>query len=169
MLKLSDFTVNHMNKIAPARGNLVWFGRPAIGAYLALYGIVAIIAIVILDTLEWYYGNTTSWGSMIFPRTFAFGSTVIPYPVEIVTTLVILFIYISKVINYALLKARSKYELYVDGLYLNLGLVNLESTYIAPMAFSDARLIRTLPLRLINRGLIIIDTNDSRHFYLHLI
>ena len=153
-----------MGKVAPGRGRVVWVGRPSIGAYLAIYGIIAIATTVVMDTLEWYFGNTTSWGSTIFPKSFAYNSVVIPYPVEVATTVVILAVYLSSVIHYVILRARSRYELCEDGLYFLLGLVNLESTYIAPMAFSDARLIRTLPLRLAHRGLIIVDTNDNRHF-----
>ena len=81
----------------------------------------------------------------------------------------ILLVYLGEVIHLAVLRARHKYELYEDGLYVDSGIVNLQNTYIAPVAFSDARLIMPLSLRVLGRGKIIVDANDERHFTLLLI
>ena len=88
---------------------------------------------------------------------------------EIATTALVLLVYLGEVIHLALLRARHKYELYEDGLYVDSGIVNLQNTFIAPVAFSDARLFMPLSLRLVGRGKIIVDANDERHFTLLLI
>ena len=60
-------------------------------------------------------------------------------------------------------------SLYEDGLYVDSGIVNLQNTFVAPMAFSDARLVMPLSLRVVSRANIIVDANDDRHFKLLLI
>jgi len=154
---------------AAEKVTLVWQGRPAVGRILAAYGVIALVAIVFLVTLEWYLGNSSAAGSVIFPSSVSLSGITIPYPVEMATSIIILFLFVLKAIQYGFLRARNRYELYGDGLYINSGIVNLQNTYVAPMAFSDARLIRTWPLRVANRGLLIVDTNDSRHFHLQFI
>lgn len=151
---------------APPKAELVWKGRPEIGILLALYGIMALVAIVILLTLEFYASLSTRIGSSVFPSSVTLGRTVVPYPVEIATAIFILLVYAGKALQYAMIRVRNKYELYSDGLYLNQGLVNLQNTYVAPMSFSDARLVMTWPMRIVKRSLIIVDTNDGRHFRL---
>jgi hypothetical protein len=151
------------------RGTPVWVGRPAVGAYIIIYGVVALVIIVILITIEYLLLKSSSAGRSIFPSATHYGSMTIPYPAEIVTTVVIALILTAKVIQLAILWATNRYELLPDGLYVNRGIVTLENSFLAPMAFSDARLIRTLGLRIAGRGLIIIDANDGRHFYLQYV
>ena len=158
-----------MTEKPPLKANLVWKGRPAVGSLIAIYGLISIIVIVVLVTIEWYVGNYYSIGKQIFPNSITVGSVTIPYPVELATAVIILLVYLGAVVQLLWLRARNSYELYSDGLYVNTGLINLENVYVAPMAFSDARLIRTWVLRLVNKGLIIIDTNDGRHFQLKYI
>ncbi len=149
-----------MTKSVPPRESPIWAGRPAIGVYLAIYLLVALIAMVVLDFVEFYIG---------LPKGAAISRVYVPYPIQIITDIVIFLVFLSSSFHLLLLRARSKYELYVDGLNINTGIISLQNTYVAPMAFSDARLIRTLLLRLAGRGLIIVDTNDHRHFRLELI
>jgi hypothetical protein len=155
-----------MDNIAP-REKPIWSGRPAIGVYLGVYLLFALIFMGTLVVLELYFG--TSAGSTLLPKSITIGGVSIPYPVEILTGIVILLVYFSSMIHLILLRARNKYELYVDGLTIDRGIINLENIYVAPMAFSDARLIRNWLMRLAGRGLIIVDTNDDRHFHLQLI
>jgi hypothetical protein len=93
----------------------------------------------------------------------------IPYPVEIITTILVSLVYLGEVVHLALLRASHKYELFEDGLYVDSGIVNSQNTFVAPMAFSDARLMMPLSLRIIRRANIVVDANDERHFKLILI
>jgi len=147
----------------PPREKPIWVGRPAIGVYLGIYLLFTIMTIGILVFLEFHFGST------IIPKKVIISGVSVPYPVEITTVFIGLIAYFISVINLLILRAQNKYELYVDGLNIDRGIINLENTYVAPMAFSDARLRRNWLLRLAGRGLIIVDTNDGRHFHLHLI
>ena len=151
-----------------SKGKLVWAGRPSVSVFYVLYGIVALILIAVFVGLELWFG-TTSAGSNVLPNSPAVGGLAIPYPVESVTVALILLVYFAEVIRLALLRARYKYELYEDGLYVDSGIVNLQNTFISPMAFSDARLFRNWGMRIVNRGLLIVDANDGRKFNLLLI
>ena len=137
--------------------------------FYALYGVVALVIAVILLGIELWFAGNIAIGSKIFPKSIPFGGVKVPYPIEVVTFVIILIAYLGKVIQLALLRARNKYELREDGLYVDLGIVNLQNTFVAPMAFSDARLNMPLSLRIVKRGTIVVDTNDNRHFKLLLI
>lgn len=153
----------------PLRGTIVWSGRPSVGGYALIYAMIALVLIAVLSIVELYLGKASTLGSKIFPSSLTIMGVVVYYPVEIVTTILILIILTAELISLAFLRAQSKYELREEGLYLDLGIINLESTYISPVAFSDARLIRTWPMRLVGRGMIIVDANDERQFKLQLI
>ena len=60
-------------------------------------------------------------------------------------------------------------SLYEDGLYVDSGIVNLQNTFISPVAFSDARLNHAIVSSSRKRGKIIVDANDERHFTLLLL
>jgi hypothetical protein len=151
-----------------ARGRLVWSSRPSVSIYYAIYGILALVLIAVLIFLEFRI-STTSIGSGIFPQSISFRGIVTPYPIELATAALILFIYIAEIVHLAILRASKRYSLYEDGLYLDSGIANLENTYLSSMAFSDARLFRTVWLRLAKRGNIIVDANDGRHLKLELV
>ncbi|MHB1868558.1 MAG: hypothetical protein ACYCPP_06385 [Nitrososphaerales archaeon] len=144
---------------------LVWSGRPSVSVYYSIYGAISVIAIAILVITETWLGNYTKIGRAIFPASI--GN--IPYPAELATAAIFSLAYLAEAARLALLRKRNKYELYADGLYIDKGIVNLENVYLSPMAFSDARLLRPLALRVAKRGNIIVDTNDQRHFRLQLI
>ncbi len=93
----------------------------------------------------------------------------IPYPVELASAAIIFLVYLGEVVHLALLRARNKYVLNEDGLYVDSGIFHLQNTFLAPMAFSDARLDLPVSLRILHRGNIIVDANDNRHFKLLLI
>lgn len=150
-------------------GKPVWHGKPAVGSYIIVYGVFALIAITILVTLEYELSLSSGITGSIFPASVRLGGAVVPYPVEIATTVIIAIIFVVKVIQLAILWATNKYNLLSDGLYVSRGIVNLENSFLSPFAFSDARLIRTWSMRLLKRGLIIVDANDGRHFYLKYI
>src|SRR5208283_1256332 len=143
---------------------LVWSGRPSVSIYYGIYGAISITLIALLVIAEIWLGKYKI-GQAIFPAKFGD----LPYPVEAATVALILLVYLAEAIRLALLRKRNKYELYADGLYISSGIVNLENVYVSPMAFSDARMFRTLALRVAKRGNIIVDTNDQRHFRLQLI
>ena len=147
----------------------VWLGRPAVGAYIIIYGVIALIVTVILSTIQYFLSTSSSAGRSIFPSAVHFGGTTIPYPAEIVTGVIIALIFVGKVTRLAILWATNRHQLMSDGLYASRGIITLENSFLAPMAFSDARLIRTLGLRIAGRGLIIVDANDCRHFYLQYV
>lgn len=151
------------------KGKQVWVGHPSVSVFYALYGIVAAIVLAVLVGGELWVAGYGSIGRILLPRNLVVGGVRIPYPVEAFTVAIILFAYLVEVIRLALLRVRHKYELREDGLYFDSGIVNLQNTFVAPMAFSDARLDMPLSLRLIRRGNIIVDTNDSRHFKLQII
>ena len=138
-------------------------------AYVAIYGIICLVVAVVLITLEYYLGGISGIGSTIFPSSLVLGTVNLPYPVEVLSTVIILVIFFAEAAKLAFFRARSKYALYDDGLYVDTGIVNLENTFLSPLAFSDARLIRTWSMRIVNRGLIIVDANDGRHFHLRLV
>lgn len=150
------------------RGKQVWVGRPSVSVFYVLYGIVSLIIIAALVGIElWYSGNSV--GRIILPKLVALGAFRMPYPVEIATVVIVLLAYFAEVLRLALLRARNKYELCEDGLYVDQGILNLQNTFVAPMAFSDARLSMPITLRLLKRGNIMVDTNDDRHFKLLLL
>jgi hypothetical protein len=147
----------------------VWHGRPSVGAYVIVYGLFAIASIVILVTLEYAASITSPIARGLFPPSTRVGGGLIPYPIEIATTLIIVLLFTYKVVQLTIVWITNKYDLLPDGLYINRGIINLENTFVAPMAFSDARLVRTWLLRLAGRGLIIVEANDGRRFYLRYI
>jgi len=151
------------------RGKLVWSGRPSVSVFYLLYGVVALALIALLVGLEVWFSGYASIGASIFPRSLALGGVSIPYPIEIATAALILLVYLGEVVHLALIRARHKYELYEDGLYVDSGILNLQNIFVAPMAFSDARLVMPWSLRLVKRANIIVDANDNRHFKLLLI
>lgn len=151
------------------KGSQVWFGRPSVSVFYLLYGAISLVIIAALLGLEFWLASYTSIGKTVFPKTFTFGGTTISYPVEVITVIVVVAVYLAEVIQLALLRARNEYVLREDGLYVDTGILNLQNTYVAPMAFSDARLELPITLRLVKRGNIFVDTNDSRHFSLMLI
>jgi hypothetical protein len=150
-------------------GGPIWHGKPAIGSYVIIYGLIAIVVILILVTLEYVLSTSSPIARSLMPPQARFGSTIVPYPVEILTTLAIVVVFLYKLIRLTIIWATNTYDLLPDGLYINHGLINLENTLVAPIAFSDARLIRTWILRLAARGLIIVEANDGRRFYLQYV
>ncbi|MHB8568117.1 MAG: hypothetical protein ACYC9U_13605, partial [Nitrososphaerales archaeon] len=131
------------------RGKLVWAGRPSIGPYVAFYAMISMLIMIVLITAEYLAGRGIA--RSIIPNSMTLARITIPYPLEVATAVIIVLAFLAKLISLALTRARSKYDLYDDGLYMNLGIVNLESTFLTPMAFSDARLIRTWTLRIAGR------------------
>ncbi len=148
---------------------LVWSGRPSVSPYIAIYGIILMVILIVLVTVEFLLGSSGGSPATFLPTSLTLGGFRILYPIELATAVIIILIFLGELLSLALLRARSKYELYDDGLYVNLGIINLENTFLSPMAFSDARLFRSWTMRLVHRGLIIVDANDGRHFYLRLI
>ena len=147
----------------------VWFGRPSVSVFYLVYGIVALVIGGILVGLELWAGSRFAAGGALLPKYVTLGGTTIEYPVELVTVLIVVVAYLIKAIQLVILRASHKYILREDGLYVDKGIFNLQNTFIAPMAFSDARLNLPVGLRLVRRGNIIVDANDNRHFQLLLI
>lgn len=147
---------------------VVWRGRPSIGPYVALYGILAAVAVALFIGIELWLGYDVS-GASFLRGTASLGSVRIPFLFEIVTAVVISVAYVIKVLRLLIVRLENSYELRGDGLYLNRGIANLTGTFLSPMAFSDARLIRTLGMRIVGRSLIIVEANDGRRFELKMI
>lgn len=168
---MSDDNSNNNNKqpLIGGKGKQVWFGRPSVSVFYLLYGIVSIVVIAILLGVELWVAANFAIGKTIIPKAVVLGGSKIYYPVLIVTVVIVLIVYLAKAVQLALLRARNKYVLREDGLYVDHGILNLQNTYVAPMAFSDARLNLPLFMRIVKRGNIIVDTNDNRHFPLLLI
>ena len=148
---------------------VVWKGRPSIGVFVGLYGALTLLVIGLIAVFG-------IWGSYNLPSIAPFlraslrvGSASVPYVVEIGVATIVFILFLIKVIRLSIFKASHSYELRVDGLRLGKGLVNLEDDYISAVAFSDARLIRTLEMRIVGRGLIIIEANDERRFEMRMI
>lgn len=142
----------------------VWSGRPSIAPYLILRAVFFLIALAILLGLELWYAGRHTLGSDLFSKFHG-----IPYPGEIATAVLIGLLFLGSAVRLIGLWATNRYELFQDGIYINRGIVNLENAYLAPMAFSDARLYRSWEMRIIKRGQIIVEANDGRKFTLHLI
>jgi hypothetical protein len=151
------------------RSNVVWTGRPSVSVFYALYGLISLFIAVVIIGLELWLGSNSSIGLQFFPQNLSMGGVVIPYPVELATGTIIFLAYLGEAIHLALLRARHKYVLREDGLYVDSGIFNLQNTFLAPMAFSDARLELPVSLRILHRGNIIVDANDNRHFKLLLL
>ncbi len=147
----------------------IWHGKPSVGSFVIIYGLIAIVSILILVTLEYILSLSSIAARYVFPPSVRSGGLLIPYPVEIATTIVILAFFAFKVIELVIVWATNRYDLMPDGLFVNRGIINLENTFLSPIAFSDARLVRTWSLRLAGRGLIIVEANDGRRFYLRYI
>jgi hypothetical protein len=150
-------------------GGVVWQGRPAIGVYVLLYGVLALVAIGILVGLELYTARAISSISGVFYATLPAGPLDIPDAVEVITVLIIAVVFLAKVVGLIITKVENSYELRTDGLYVNRGIANLQNTFISAMAFSDAKLIRTLGMRIVGRGTIVVEANDGRRFELKMI
>ncbi len=150
-------------------GNVVWTGRPSISVYLVLYGVVAAIVAAILVGVEVWVGDTFKGLSGLLFHSLKLGSFGIPDIIEIITVVVIVVIYLVKAVGLALYQVGHSYELRTDGIYVNRGIANLSNTFISALAFSDARLVRTLGMRILGRSLIIIEANDGRKFELRML
>jgi hypothetical protein len=150
-------------------GGVVWQGRPAIGVYVALYGILALAAIAILVGLELYTAHAISSISSVLDGSLKAGPVDIPYGLEVITALIIAVVFLVKVVGLLIVRTSNSYELRTDGLYVNKGIANLQNTFISAMAFSDARLTRTLGMRIVGRGRIVVEANDGRRFELMMI
>jgi hypothetical protein len=161
---LTDRKINQDRQSAP-----IWHGRPAVGSYVIIFGLMAIVATVILVTFEYAASSSSAIARALLPSSIKIGSTVVPYPFEIATSVIIVVIFLYKVLKLAIIRFTNTYDLLPDGLYINRGIINLENTLIAPVAFSDARLIRTFLLRIAGRGMIIVEANDGRRFYLKFV
>ncbi len=155
-----------MSGPSSSTGNVVWSGRPSISVYLLLYGILAAVIAAILVALEVWAGDTVSG---VFFTSVRIGALRIPDIVEVVTVLVILVFYLVQAVGLALYQYGHSYELRTDGIYVNKGIANLSNTFISAMAFSDAKLIRTLGMRIVGRSTIIIEANDGRKFELRML
>jgi hypothetical protein len=152
-----------------ATGGVVWSGKPSIGVYLLLYGVASAIVAAVLVLLEvWVAGKVGAASSLIY-ASVKVGSFSIPDVLEVVTVLIILVIYLVKVVRLSLYKAGHSYELHTDGLYVNRGIANLQNTFISAMAFSDARLIRSLGMRIVGRSTIVVEANDGRKFEMRML
>ncbi len=147
----------------------VWKGRPSIGSYAALYAIVWIVILVVLEALELWASSNLGPASSIFSASLKLGSVKIPSVFEVATAIIVVLLYLGRLVGLLLLRARNSYELRSDGLYLNRGILNLQNVFVSAMAFSDARLIRPLGMRLVGRSLIVVEANDGRKFELRLI
>jgi len=148
---------------------VVWRGRPAVGVYIALYGALALVAAGVLVALELYTAKSISSISGIFYGSVKVGPLSIPYAVEAITILVIAVVFFADVLGLVMLRASNRYQLRADGLYLNRGIAKLQNTFVSAMAFSDARLTRTLGMRIVGRGRIVVEANDGRRFELKMI
>ena len=160
--------MNDDNYLA-ARGRLIWAGKPAVSIFLLIYGIIVALLITILDFLEYFLGSENTSLNRLFPNSLTFRGLHVVFPVELATLSIILIAYVAEVLRLAILRASYKYFLYEDGLYVDSGIINLENTFLSPVAFSDARLFRTASLRLVKRGNITVDANDGRHIELKLV
>ncbi len=169
MSKSDDKSKPQPSPQPPPNSVPVWKGKPSVGPYIIFRGILALIAFGIIGILEYYYSTTGSLGRTIFPSSVKLIGITLPYPVELATAIIILIIFIASSLRLVSLWATNRYELFTDGLYVNMGILNLENSYLSPMAFSDARLFRSWEMRLIHRGQIIVEANDERKFYLHII
>jgi preprotein translocase subunit SecG len=158
-----------MSGTAFASGGVVWSGKPSISVYLLLYGVAAVVAAAILVLLEVWTGDNVSVMSSLIFSSAKVGSLTIPDVLEVATVLVILVLYLVKVLRLSLYKAGHSYELHTDGLYVNRGIANLQNTFISAMAFSDARLIRSLGMRIVRRSTIIVEANDGRKFEMRML
>lgn len=147
----------------------VWKSRPAIGVYVELYGVLALVAIAILVGLELWTGHAVTALSGAMTGTLKLGTLSIPYALEVVTAIITLIVYLVKFVGLVILRASNSYELRTDGLYVNRGIANLQNTFISAMAFSDARLIMTIGTRIVGRGRIVVEANDGRRFELKMI
>jgi hypothetical protein len=152
-----------------ATGNIIWSGRPSIGVYLALYGVLAIVVAAVLVVLEVWVGDRITALSGIIFASLKLGSFSIPDVLEVATILLIVVAYAAKALGLVIYRAGHSYELHTDGLYVNKGIANLQNTFISAMAFSDAKLIRTLGMRMVGRSLIVIEANDGRKFEMRML
>lgn len=149
-------------------GGVVWHARPSIGSYVVLYGILAAVGVVVLVGLELWAGFNVA-GASFLKSSLSAGGIRIPYLVEVITAVLVCAAYLVKVLRLLVVRLENSYELRNDGLYFNRGIANLSDTFLSPMAFSDARLVRTIGMRIVGRSLIVIEANDGRRFELKMI
>jgi hypothetical protein len=147
---------------------VVWKGRPGVGPFVILYGILAVVLIAVTVAAEVLLARSLP-GASVLTATITIGAVTIPYGVEVLTVIIFLIGYLAELVGLEILRARNKYELRTDGLYINTGIANLENVFISPMAFSDARLIRTIGMRMVGRSTIIVEANDKRRFEMRFI
>lgn len=158
-----------MPKSSDDSAGVIWSGRPTIGVYVMLHAIVAAVAAAILVGLEVYTADRFSAVTSLFYASLKVGPVTIPDALEVVTILIVFIAFLGKLVQLVLYRAGHSYELRSDGLYLNKGIANLQNTFISAMAFSDARLVRTLGLRIIGLSSIIVEANDGRRFEMRMI
>lgn len=158
-----------MAKSPDASAGVIWRGRPAIVVYVMLYAIVAAIAAAIFVGLEVYTADKITTVTSFFYASLKVGPVTIPDALEVVTVLIAFLAYLGKVLGLVLYRAGRSYELRTDGLYINRGIANLQNTFISAMAFSDARLVRTLGMRIVGLSKIMIEANDGRRFEMDMV
>jgi hypothetical protein len=59
--------------------SLVWSGKPTVTPVLMVWGIISIVVLLVLVSLEWFAGNS---GNPAFPPSVAAGGLVLPYPLK---------------------------------------------------------------------------------------
>ncbi|MGA2665534.1 MAG: hypothetical protein ABSF83_11365 [Nitrososphaerales archaeon] len=150
-------------------GDVVWTGRPSIGVYVALYAVVAVLGAAILVALEVRAADGVASLSGTLFASLRLGPVVIPDALEVVTALAVLILFLAKVVGLAIYRAGHSFELRTDGLYFNRGIANLQNVFLSAMAFSDARLLRTLGMRIVGRSTIIVEANDGRRFEMRML
>jgi hypothetical protein len=83
-----------MSKIQTgSKGKLVWAGRPSVSVFYVLYGVIALVVIAVLVVFEYWLTTYMSIGPTMFPSSISAGGVTIPYPVELITVLIILIAY----------------------------------------------------------------------------
>ncbi len=147
---------------------MVWKGRPSIGPYVALYGLAALVTAAAFVGAELWLAFGHSSVNLL-RASLVLGSFSLPYGAEVVTAAVVFIGFLAKLVGLLIVRFENSYELRTDGLYVSRGIANLQDTFLSAMAFSDARLIRSLGMRIVGRSLIVVEANDGRRFQLRMI
>ena len=71
---------------------LVWSGRPSANVYYSIYAAFSIVAVLVVVATEIWVSGYTRIGRVVFPTRLE-GIGQIPYPVEVTSAMLVLFVF----------------------------------------------------------------------------
>ena len=127
-------------------GSVIWMGKPWIVPSVLFRTILVLVVAIIILWLEF---------AVDIAYQFTFGVSL-----AVLTGLAFFVIWVIGVVDLLLLRTSNTYVLRNDSLEVKQGIISTSAFVIAPAGFGSMEVIKSLSGRLINRGDIVIRTQD---------